>query len=194
MKLMHGTSANNQTIFVEGVKPRTGLGNWFKNNQLPSLEGFVYLGNRKDAVDFHAARTALINDSDCMILTIEVDEINLYPDENLFVESGLVFKEQLAVAQSKVVPAKNQWESSLVSRGIVAHQGSIPVENIILTETYPYEESMWSIFTKGRERTLEEFDIGFMCYTNCQTKYGMDLSYVDGFEKINETEYKVVLK
>ena len=163
MILKHGTSASNlPSIYKEGIRPRQGIGNWFRATQAPSLEGFVYLANNYFVAEFHAARTAVLTNSTCAIFDIDVEEDNLYPDENFFCEDTVLYKNDIIEAQSKVINNKNLWKDCLEKRSMVSHKGTISKNKICNLMTFPVEKSVFYTYIKHMPtKDITSFDRGF---------------------------------
>lgn len=81
MKLYHGTTADNlENILKNGIQPRFFTkkeSNW--EGPIASRENLVYL---TDAYPVYYAMTALKGEEDLLIIEVEVDEQDLYPDED----------------------------------------------------------------------------------------------------------------
>lgn len=168
MILLHGTSkANSDIIINEGLKPRTGnsKGNWFRDCHIPSINNFVYLTAKKEYAEFHAARTSMISNSDCCILSIKVVEENLWPDENLFAENRILNKNDVKEYQFKVLKNKNKWKESIDKVSAVAHEGGIDSSSIIKYDTFSIEDSAFYSFVRDmKNKDIDSFDISFNVY------------------------------
>ena len=79
MLLYHGTSLKNLLKILSNgsITPRKGKGNWSKG--FISRKGFVYL---TDTYPLYFAYTAAKGKDKPVILEIEVDESEIYPDED----------------------------------------------------------------------------------------------------------------
>lgn len=103
MELMHGTSSTNcNSIVCAGILPRNpnSKGNWKEEYQGQSIQNHVYFTNKSLYADFFGFRTSLIDNSDPVIVTVELNEDRLYPDENFFI-SGRACKDQYEEAQKR---------------------------------------------------------------------------------------------
>jgi hypothetical protein len=163
MKLLHGTSSSNAAhIMKSGLKPRRGVGNWYKKHQFPTNKQFIFLTAAKEAYEFHALRTALIHNSNCTVLEAEVEEENLYPDENLFavLEQAIIYdKEQLQQYQQKAIASKELWKDSLERAQAVAHRGPVEVDKLKVVSEYPIEKSIFYGFVQHHtKRDVDAFD------------------------------------
>ena len=130
MILYHGTSSSNAAIIQDaGLKPRTDNGNWVV---VPSINNFVYLTDNRDIACFYAAHASLLkNEKYAYVVEVEVDENNLYPDENLFINGDeYISAPTMMQAQALAVNNQDLWEDSLRIKRLVAHKGEIPVEKI----------------------------------------------------------------
>jgi hypothetical protein len=104
----------------------------------------------------------LISNTDIVILSVEVEEDNLYPDENLYAESHIVYDEAMLAMQKKARDNKEDWKKSLDKLNLVCHKGEIPVDSIIDIETFPVSESMYWGFVEHYEvRDIEAFNTSF---------------------------------
>jgi len=82
MFLYHGTSVNNaHQILREGFRDRVlgGKSNW--SGKVISQSGFVYL--TKAYPFFYASNAAKENEIQGVVIKVEVDEKDLYPDEDI---------------------------------------------------------------------------------------------------------------
>jgi hypothetical protein len=164
MKLTHATSsANAMAIYQTGkILPRRGKGNW---NIAPSMENFVYFCNDEASQHFYGTKAALISNTDIAIISVEVEEDKLYPDENLYAESDIYYKDDMPVMQKKAIDNKKDWKRSLENLNVVCHKGEIPVDSIIDIETLPVAKSMfWGFVEHYEVRDIEAFDTSFHIY------------------------------
>ena len=130
MILYHGTSNSNAAIIqYDGLKPRTDNGNW---GVVPSINNFVYLTGSRDIACFYAAHASILkNEKYAYVFEVEVDEDNLYPDENLFLNGDeYISAPTMMQAQALAVNNQDLWEDSLQKKRLVMHKGEIPVEKI----------------------------------------------------------------
>ena len=130
MILYHGTSNSNAAVIqYDGLKPRTDIGNWAV---VPSINKFVYLTGSRDVACFYAANASLRkNEKYAYVIEVEVDEDNLYPDENLFLNGDeYISAPTMMQAQALAVNNQDLWEDSLRIKRLVMHKGEIPVEKI----------------------------------------------------------------
>jgi hypothetical protein len=166
--LKHGTSqANVSVIMNEGLKPRQGKGNWFRDTQTPSIDGFVYLTSEDFNAEFYAARTGILTNSECAILETVVEEENLYPDENFFTQKNILNAGDLKEAQKHVMSSQQYWKECLQKRALVAHYGHISKDNITNIKTFPIEESIFYAFVKHfPKKDIDTFDLGFNIHTH----------------------------
>jgi hypothetical protein len=183
MDLYHGTSNTFiDSILSKGLKPRgKSKGNWFGDYQAKSHSEFVYLNLiNGEGASFHALRTAFINKADKgLIVKVEVDEINLYPDENWLsqkdVDGFSIYKREYAKAKQKIKNSKDSWKSCLEKIQMVAHQGRINkflIKDVIVIKN---EENMFS-FLLDDCKSIEQFDI------RCQT-YSCELAKIVSYEE-----------
>lgn len=164
MKLTHATSsANAMAIYQTGkIMPRQGVGNW---TITPSMENFVYFSNEEMSQHFHGTRTALMSNSDIAIISVEVEEDNLYPDENLYAESDVYYSDAMLQMQNKARQNKDDWKKSLDRSGSVCHKGEIPVDSIIDIETFPVSKSMfWGFVEHYGVKDIDAFNTSFHIY------------------------------
>ena len=169
MVLIHGTStANSVSIQDAGViRPRVGKGNWFRETHQPSIDGFVYFAGDRLRAEFHATRTALLTNSDCSLLSVDVDSDNLYPDENLYNDKGIINTNDLAEMQSRALENKNDWVNSLCLIDLVAHKGSVSTDRIVKEVVFPIQISEYYGFIKHFDNpTVDTFDFAFNMFLN----------------------------
>lgn len=154
--MKHGTSLGR----LESIKKNGLQGNRKSNwDIVSSIKGFVYLTDQDFQAYFHATRTALKDNCDVgVILNLDVDGDNLYPDENYFVSDlATPSWEEMLLSQQEAIRSKNEWRDSLKSTGMVAHKGNIPRERIISYEYFNIKDSPFWSFIKsplGFDQTL----------------------------------------
>jgi hypothetical protein len=147
------------------ILPRRDKGNW--GHVVSSMENFVYFCNNETAQHFHGARTALISGSDVAIISVEVEEDNLYPDENLYAETDVFGNDTMIEMQKKAKDNKEDWKRSLDKQNAVCHKGEISVDSIIDIETFPVSESMfWGFVEHYEVRDIEAFNTSNTIYRN----------------------------
>lgn len=152
MKLYHGTSSRYlKSILENGLLPRneSGVSNW--KGHVVSKEGFIYLS---DAYPVYFACQATKADDDLLIIEVEVEKQDLYPDED-FVARWMKYnfprfaKMPLAEINSYVdMEAKqNLAEISLQLNGNVAIK-SVPSHRICRHVIIPFSSK------ESRRRTI----------------------------------------
>ena len=144
--LYHGTSKTIAKKAIKaGILPRGTQGsNWEK---YPSNNDMVYL---TDTYPIYFAVAAVPEDEldELAMIEVQVDEDNLYPDED--------FLSQLVKAREKRLPEseeaielqminKDLWKSSLEHLGNVAHKGSVRPECI---------KRIWTLNSKDKRHIL----------------------------------------
>lgn len=123
MELMHGTSQSNASLIeVFGAIPRQDGGNWGTHLGNPegvnSLENFVYLTNKNFNSEFYGFRSAIISrDNHYSVVHFDVDENNLYPDENYWI-NGIVQSQEYKTSQEKVLMNKNLYKDCLDKKNV----------------------------------------------------------------------------
>ena len=142
--MKHGTSLSRlESIQKNGLQSNT-QSNW---SIVPSIGGFVYLTNQDFQAYFHATRTAVKDNCDVgVILHLDVDDANLYPDENYFVSDlATPSWEEMLRSQLEILNSKDEWHDCLISLGMLAHKGDIPSERIVSYEKFNIKDSpFWS--------------------------------------------------
>lgn len=146
MILYHGTSARHLSVIRrQGLLPRrlTGNSNW--NGDVESKDSMVYL---TDAYPVYFALVAAFAEgkepADLLILQVEVDESELYPDED-FIAWALA-SDRSDVQQTTLNPFinpadyKDAWRWSLETNGVVCTP-SVPADRILDHRTIPPTET-----------------------------------------------------
>ena len=140
MILFHGTfTAYCETILSQGLLPRgqTGLSNW--QGDVTSKSHLVYLTT---AYPVYFACQAAHDLYDLLILKVEVDDDELYPDEDFLAhlaqQKGMFPGHRLSEINPHVEPLDNKHLApySLQHNGIVAVR-SVPPERIVGTVVIP---------------------------------------------------------
>ncbi len=143
MILFHGTStAHFDTIISQGLLPRsqTGLSNW--QGDVESKPQLVYLTT---AYPVYFAWQATHDPHDLLVLKVEVDDDELYPDEDFIAyiaqRRGMFPCHQLSEIIPQVEPVDNKHLAphSLQHNGIVAVR-SVPPEQILDTYIIPRKD------------------------------------------------------
>jgi len=145
MKLYHGTSSRYlDDILKNGIRPReqTGNSNW--KGSVISKKGFVYLTT---AYPVYFAFSAVDKDADLLVIETEVDEKNLYPDEDYIAmclhKHDEKFKHMDLKDVNKFVNPeeyKEYWEASYKHNGNVCHKGIIKSSQIVRHVIIPRDE------------------------------------------------------
>ena len=180
MIFYHGTSSSFvDSIKSQGLLPRelqiNPNSNWTKYYQNESIPNMVYLTIKSYGADFHGTRTALKNNSDeYAVITVDVTEDNLYPDENLFASGVRYYKEELQQMQARVLKNKELWRSSLSLKELVSHQGAISPDKIVDIEIKNIYDSSFRGFFSHKKKCLESFDESYEHYTLLQSEGIMD--------------------
>jgi hypothetical protein len=130
MILYHGTGLSMFNAIREAgcITPRLAgdSGNW--SHTVRSADGFVYL---TDTYPWYFA--ACTGEETLAVLEVDVDEDNLYPDEDFvaqvltMVEGGDLFDNTAGI---NPLDYQHAWEDSLKYLGNVAHLGEIPYERV----------------------------------------------------------------
>lgn len=133
MILYHGTDSKNlESILAHGLLPRKATGNIVYKDKLASNENFTYL-TRWNPV----AHAYSIDENKPVIFKVDVDEADLYPDEDFLerelswesiCETGKVW--QGNPADIDISQFKDKWEDSYRIFGNVAIR-HVPPEKII---------------------------------------------------------------
>lgn len=133
MILYHGTDSKNlESILAHGLLPRKATGNIVYKDKLASNEDFTYL-TRWNPV----AHAYSIDENKPVILKVDVDEDDLYPDED-FLERKLSWDSMIATgkvwqgnpADIDISQYKDKWEDSYRMFGSVAIR-RVPPEKIL---------------------------------------------------------------
>jgi hypothetical protein len=198
MLVMHGTSSSNvNSILMHGICPRNGNGTWAREEHTPSIMDHVYFTNSKTTAEFYSFRTAIISNSDCCIISVDVDETNLFPDENLFNETFLLNKDDVLNSQKKVIENKSLWKKSLDTTNKVSHKGVVEPNRIRSIMKHNITES---IFFPMIEHQTQHYDIDvftnvFNCFMTLSSK-GFFKKYKDQMELLMKrlTIYPIVDK
>lgn len=141
MILYHGTSSRHRdAIEREGLRPRHATGrasNW--SGPVESKAGFVYL---TDAYPVYFALAAAEADEELLLVKVEVDEAQLYPDEDFvaYAMSGSHGEHSRALIAT-IDPAEHQalWRESLAQNGI-ACTPSVGPEGILAYRSLGLDE------------------------------------------------------
>lgn len=150
MILAHGTSAKwLKDIEANGLKPRGEKKSGWK--RAPSAADRVYLSN---AYAFYFAEAAAIGTNDLLIVEVDVDEKNLYPDEDFLgfatkeneigknipdlVERTLFMRDWIVEQPFKV--RKDLTQKSLEFMGNAAYRGTITPDRITRMALIPNAE------------------------------------------------------
>lgn len=178
MKLYHGTSQSNASLIeAYGVLPRQDKGNWNAHSEsVPSVQNFVYLTNKISKADFYGLRSSLImNDNYYSVIEVDIDEDNLYPDENLWI-NGIAYKEDMLSAQEKILENKPLYKDCLEEIGLVSHRGHIPagrVTNIIHRSMT--DNTYWGWLKNFTKKNCALMDTAIFIYLTIQKEYKHDL-------------------
>jgi hypothetical protein len=162
-ELYHATAASNaRGIKRMGmIKPRgKSDGNWITEGKVKSHPEMVYLAHNYRSNDFHGLRTALVKgEKEYAVVVVDVDEKNLYPDENHLAKNFIIYAEEMRIARNQIKRNQGLWTDCLKQKGIVCHRG--PVTKIKEIIYRPIEDSIWYFFTKDTDFGVESFDKRF---------------------------------
>ena len=136
MILYHGTSARYlKRILKKGLLPRklTGKSNW--EGDVASKEMFVYLSK---CYPVYFALAAIKDDDSLLILKVDVEEAELYPDEDYISKCLHAHHDEFKdVHLRKINPHvalddyKHHWVDSLKNNGLVSVKDGIPHDGIV---------------------------------------------------------------
>lgn len=148
LKLVHGTSAEYlEQIKAEGLVPRNlSPSRW---ETCPSHPEWVYL---TDAYALYYAMNAALPDNDCLLVEVEVDTDNFYPDEDFLGQAtgdsphlpdNIEARTQSLLEWSQTIDHNLRAElasKSLKGLGTVAHAGPIKADQIQRMIVIPQED------------------------------------------------------
>lgn len=163
MHLYHGTSTEHlDRILAEGIQPRAKTGrasNW--ESDVPTRIDFVWL---TAAFAVYYAVEAAGEDHDAVLLKIDWEQLDLYPDEDFIANHRM--KEQTNEAwnaERAVIDPKDYkplWRLSLDRSGNVAAR-SVPLEAIIDHRIVPIEGNGMLLMDTGLDTTPT--DVSYPC-------------------------------
>lgn len=163
MLLYHGTSsANAQNIEVRGIIPNF-KSNWTTPGKVRSHPKGVYLSDKYvHSAEFYGLRSAVLdNVNEYSVLTIEVNEEPLYPDENFLAkaeeETGAIYAPEMEKAILSIESNKALWKECLERKGIVVHFGEISPNKITKIDTKKIDQNPWAWLIE-ETGTIAEFD------------------------------------
>jgi hypothetical protein len=132
MILYHGTTSRNLVaIQQEGLRSRRTTGcpsNW--SGRVESKPGFIYL---TDAYPVYYALAAVKADEDLLLVKVEVDEAQIYPDEDFIayaMSGGHGERSRDLIARIDPADYRDHWRESLARNG-VACTPSVEPERIL---------------------------------------------------------------
>lgn len=152
MKLFHGTASSNVALIqASGILPHNRKGTW----PWKAHPEFVYLTNDKTCAWYFAVRAAIIHQCSAALITVDIDEKLLYPDENFYIpgETSLSI-ETYELAQYTARNNKGDWQLSLLHTNLVSHLGQVTATQISNVDVRDIRDTPYANSTKSLLRLV----------------------------------------